>query len=179
MFRIMSHACWPHDLQHAGIPRQTAKGKVDFHALRTTYINLVIASGATVPEAQALARHRTAALTIGVYGRSEDRRLQQLIDTVAGAILPEAERAYSVHAQAVGDEQTQRDQGDTGGSSPLIRLISSWTTTPTRLHTYTVGAMRGSSNLRLRKSVRSSTGLATPACSSGCGVGRDEREKSA
>ena len=81
---------------------QTEKGKVDFHALRTTYINLVIASGATVPEAQELARHHTPALTIGVYGRSEDRRLQYLMDVLAQAVLPEAERASGVHAQTAG-----------------------------------------------------------------------------
>jgi integrase len=118
-----------HDLQHAGIPRQTPKGKVDFHALRTTYINLVIASGATVSEAQELARHRTAALTIGVYGRSEDRRLQELVDTVASAILPEAERAYSVHTQAVGSEHVQGYQGDTGRSSPPDRRLRGGTKT--------------------------------------------------
>src|SRR5262249_34245922 len=98
------------DLRRAGIPRQTTKGKVDLHALRTTYINHIIANGATVPEAQALARHRTAALTIGVYGRSEDKRLRHLVAAVAATILPEAERASDVHAQVVGGEYTQEYQ---------------------------------------------------------------------
>jgi hypothetical protein len=109
------------DLRRAGIPRLTTKGKVDFHALRTTYINQVIANGATVPEAQALARHRTAALTIGIYGRSEDRRLQHLVAAVAASILPEAERASGVHAQVVGAEYIQEYQGDRAGSSPPDR----------------------------------------------------------
>src|SRR5262249_16023192 len=47
------------DLAQAGIPRQTPAGKVDFHALRVAYINLVLEGGATAPEAQQLARHRT------------------------------------------------------------------------------------------------------------------------
>jgi integrase len=119
------------DLRSAGIPRQTAKGKVDFHALRTTYINLMIASGATVPEAQELARHRTAALTIGVYGRSEERRLHHLVMTAATTILPEGECVPDVHAQVVGSEDGQVYQGDRAGGAPPIRLISSWKTTPT------------------------------------------------
>jgi integrase len=113
-----------HDLQHDGIRRQTAKGKIDFHALRTTYINLVIASGATVPEAQELARHRTAALTIGVYGRSEERRLRQLVDAVADTILPDVERALDVHAQVVGDEYVQEYRGDSAEGSPPDRRLT-------------------------------------------------------
>ena len=42
--------------------------------LRTTYINLGLASRATGPEVQVPARHRAAALTISIDGSSEDRR---------------------------------------------------------------------------------------------------------
>ncbi len=40
---------------------------VDFHALRTTYITLVVKSGASVKEAQELARHSDPKLTMNVY----------------------------------------------------------------------------------------------------------------
>lgn len=63
------------DLRAAGIPKYTKVGKLDFHALRVTYINLVIASGVNPKEAQTLARHATAELTIVLYGRAADERL--------------------------------------------------------------------------------------------------------
>lgn len=57
------------DLKLAGIPVQTEAGLVDFHALRSTYVSLLVSSGATVKEAQTLARHSTPALTFGVYAK--------------------------------------------------------------------------------------------------------------
>ena len=42
------------DLEAAEIPLETIKGKLDFHALRTTYINMVVDSGLTIKDAQAL-----------------------------------------------------------------------------------------------------------------------------
>jgi hypothetical protein len=62
-------------------------GKLDFHALRVTYINLVIASGVNPKEAQTLARHATAELTIGLYGRATDERLTQAIDAIAQHVI--------------------------------------------------------------------------------------------
>jgi integrase/recombinase XerD len=90
------------DCLQADIPLQTSKGKVDFHALRTTAINLLFAQGATPPEAQALARHSTPALTVGIYGRAHDPRLATLVEEVATAIIPASQRASCVHAQAMG-----------------------------------------------------------------------------
>ena len=43
----------------AGIPKDAIGGKLDFHAVRLAYINLIIEAGATVKEAQTLARHAT------------------------------------------------------------------------------------------------------------------------
>jgi hypothetical protein len=58
-----------------------------------TYINLVIEAGASVKEAQALARHATPALTLGVYGRTRESRLHEVVGRVAQTL----ERATSVH----------------------------------------------------------------------------------
>ena len=89
------------DLQAAGIPKYTKAGKLDFHALRVTYINLVIASGVNPKEAQTLARHATAELTIGLYGRAADQRLVQAIDQIAQHVICMASigenRKYSVN----------------------------------------------------------------------------------
>jgi len=51
------------DLVRAKIPRLAPGGKVDFHSLRTTYVNLVLESGAGVKEAMDLARHSTPDMT--------------------------------------------------------------------------------------------------------------------
>jgi len=58
------------DLKAAGVPRETVEGVIDFHALRTTYVSRLVASGTDVKTAQTLARHSTPALTIGLYART-------------------------------------------------------------------------------------------------------------
>ena len=93
-----------HDLKAAGIPKEGPGGKVDFHALRTAYINFVLDSGVSVREAQALARHSTPEMTMNVYGRTRDERLSDAVEKVASAVLPEVERAIYVQRQAVGAE---------------------------------------------------------------------------
>jgi site-specific recombinase XerC len=66
------------DLEDAGIPYQDESGRyADFHAQRHTFISNVGKSGATVKEAQRLARHSTSALTLDVYthiGLHDERR---------------------------------------------------------------------------------------------------------
>ncbi|MHC4397923.1 MAG: tyrosine-type recombinase/integrase [Planctomycetota bacterium] len=56
------------DLEVADIPYQDENKRfADFHALRHSFCTHVIKSGATVKEAQTLARHSTSALTLDVY----------------------------------------------------------------------------------------------------------------
>ena len=64
----------------------TLRGKIDFHAVRLAYINLVIESGVTVKEAQVLARHETPELTMNIYGRAREERLWTVVEQVAQAI---------------------------------------------------------------------------------------------
>ena len=49
--------------------------------------NLVIESNVNSKEAQTLARHTTAELTIGLYGRAADQRLVQAIDQIAQRVI--------------------------------------------------------------------------------------------
>ena len=57
------------DLEVAGIPQHTPKDKLDFHACRVAFINLILDQGQVTPkEAQELARHSTLDLTMNVYG---------------------------------------------------------------------------------------------------------------
>jgi integrase len=91
-----AHALAAH-LRRAGIPQHTVEGKLDFHALRLAYINLVIEAGATVKEAQTLARHAKPQMTMGVYGRTREERLHQVVEQVATVLHDETQRVSSVH----------------------------------------------------------------------------------
>lgn len=93
------------DLEAAGIPRQGPGGKVDFHACRTAYVNLVLESGASVKETQKLARHSTPEMTMNVYGRAREERLSEAVECIGEAILPKPDRAPSVSRLAVAEEQ--------------------------------------------------------------------------
>ena len=75
------------DLTTAQIPKHTKDGKLDFHALRVTYINLIIESGATVKEAQTLARHATPQMTMNIYGRTRQERLAGAVESIAQYVL--------------------------------------------------------------------------------------------
>jgi len=92
------------DLERAGIPHWTPQGKVDFHALRVAFINLVIESGATVKEAQALARHSTPELTMNVYGRTRPERLHETVEKIAASLIPDEKGVPRLYRQAVGAE---------------------------------------------------------------------------
>ncbi len=75
------------DLEAAGIPSMTPKGKLDFHALRTAYINFVLDSGANVKTAQELARHATPDMTMNVYGRARDEKMREAVESVGNMLF--------------------------------------------------------------------------------------------
>ena len=91
------------DLKSAGIPKQGPGGKIDFHAIRKAFINLVIESGVTVKEAQTLARHASPELTMNVYGHAREDRLADAVERVAEIVLP-PKRVPVEYRQAVGAE---------------------------------------------------------------------------
>ncbi|MEE2832475.1 MAG: hypothetical protein VYD18_08965 [Candidatus Latescibacterota bacterium] len=92
------------DLRAAGIPKRTAAGKVDFHACRVAYINLVMESATTEKETQELARHATPHMTLNVYGRVREERLAETVEKVAERVRSERNHAHSMQRQAVGAE---------------------------------------------------------------------------
>lgn len=70
-------------------------GKVDFHSLRTTFVNLVLESGAGIKEAMDLARHSTPDMTLNVYGRSRWERKAELVDSMAETVFSDMENEPS------------------------------------------------------------------------------------
>ncbi len=59
---------------------------MDFHACRTTYINLLVDTGADVKTVQALARHSDPRLTMNVYARAKKSKLAHAVDAVGKMI---------------------------------------------------------------------------------------------
>jgi len=89
------------DLQAAGIPKQAKDGKLDFAALRNSYVTLAAEAGANVKELQALARHSTPDLTLNVYAKKRDERLAELVEKIGESVFSEPECAKSVHRKYV------------------------------------------------------------------------------
>jgi integrase len=110
------------DLRRAEIAKVTTEGVMDFHALRTTFITVLIADGATYPEVQALARHKAVETTLRHYARARDARLTALVEGVSSRIMPQHPRASRVHEQAVGFAQTAPDLDDVGEGAGHHRL---------------------------------------------------------
>ena len=71
----------------AKIPKLAPCGRVDFHALRVSFISAVIESGATVKEAMAAARHSTPNLTMNTYARTREGRLAEIAEHIGAGIL--------------------------------------------------------------------------------------------
>lgn len=68
------------DLGRAGIAERDANGHVaDFHALRHTFISRVVRTGATVTEAQMLARHSSPVMTFGLYAHATAPELARVV----------------------------------------------------------------------------------------------------
>ena len=80
------------DLKVAGIPYETQKGVLNFHALRTAYINFILDVAPDVKTAQELARHATAEMTLNVYGRAKEDRLRAVVESVGQIVFQDSLR---------------------------------------------------------------------------------------
>jgi len=116
------------DLDRAGIQKHAPGGKLDFHACRVAYINLVIESGVTVKEAQALARHASPELTMNIYGRAREERLSEAVEKVGAVVSVPLECATYVQRQAVGAEQESATPYETGGCASRKMVEAASTT---------------------------------------------------
>jgi integrase len=85
------------DLERAGIPWETSKGRFDFHACRGTYISYMVESGASIKEVETLARHSTVQLTMSAYAKARDDRLCEVVESVGKTVFGKEKRALCVH----------------------------------------------------------------------------------
>ncbi len=86
------------DLARAAIPKETHEGRLDFHALRASFVTLGAEAGANPKELQSMARHADPRLTFGVYAKQRDPRMAELAERIGDA-LPSLECATSVHPE--------------------------------------------------------------------------------
>ena len=87
------------DLKAAGIAYEDAEGVVDFHALRHTFITLLVGSGASIKVAQVLARHSTPTLTIGRYAHADTADRQSALAAFPSLIGTKAESVSLLASQ--------------------------------------------------------------------------------
>ena len=72
-------------------------------------------------EGQTLARHATPDLTLNVYAKTRQERLQEVTEKVAAAVLSGRKRALCVHRLAVGSEmQIGTYCGATGSDTQVM-----------------------------------------------------------
>lgn len=98
------------DLKAAGIEKETLAGKVDFHAARVAYVSHVVSLGASVKEAQTLARHATPELTLNTYARTESGRLSEITEDL-GTLLLDTLCRKRAHNNGTTDNATEDEEG--------------------------------------------------------------------
>jgi integrase len=129
--------CMQVDTDAAGVQRNTAKGKLDFHGLRVAYINFILGDSSLSPkEMQDLARHGSLDLTLNVYGRARADRLRDAAERIGSRI---AELCVPSATSADGKpERKSATPVDTGGCAsvelaPAVGLEpTTWWLTATR-----------------------------------------------
>ena len=101
------------DLKTADVLKWTPAGKLDFHAIRLAYINLVLDSDISAREAQAMARHASPDMTFNVYGRARHNRMAEAVEQIATR-LSVPDRVPSVYRLAAGAERDNATAVNTG-----------------------------------------------------------------
>jgi len=109
------------DLIAAGMTKWGPDGKVDFHAARVAYTTFIFEAGATLKEAQTMARHSDPNQTANTYGRARKGRLDDLAQAVGDVVLQRPICATDVQQKAVGAESDVISQ-DTNG----LRVSEKW-----------------------------------------------------
>ena len=123
------------DCVGADIPFETEAGRAVFHSLRITFINRVIVAGATLKEAQALARHASPEMTFNVYGRTESARMVETVESASAGLnffsacvtcvsteLAQAAGGNNITQQYQQDRMGEKD-GKVAGSIPAASIF--------------------------------------------------------
>ncbi len=112
------------DLEAAGIPWEDAEGRViDFHALRHSYVTLLVKGGVNPKLAQELARHSDIRLTMGVYTHTQ---IHDLGGAVAGLpnLLPRPGTGAGILAATGTDAGAPGPRPDQNSAAGRQRLLT-------------------------------------------------------
>lgn len=92
--------------------RWAAGEVVDFHATRHIYVSSIVAGGASVKTAQELARHSSAALTVGRYSHARLHDLRGALEALpSAAVTPQTPKYQPAALLATGTEGTPTRHG--------------------------------------------------------------------
>ena len=101
------------DLKAAELPTfKPGEGKIDFHACRVAYVTYVLESGASMKEAQDLARHASPEMTRQVYARTRPERIKRSVEAVGSVIRTERNCGHGVAQKAAGAEGVDVNAAD-------------------------------------------------------------------
>lgn len=81
-----------HKAGTGGVLKYAPGGKIDFHACRVAYTNMLHRAGADVKTSQEMARHSTPTLTMNTYGRARIDRMADVAEQVGAMVLARRER---------------------------------------------------------------------------------------
>lgn len=116
---VPSHHTFQADLEAAGIEREDARGhKVDFHALRTTFITNLARAGVPQRHAMALARHTDPRLTANVYTDVDALPLAEAVAKLPSyGLMAKSEVAHGrAHGLVSAGHQVSRPVANSAGS---------------------------------------------------------------
>jgi len=100
---------------------------VDFHALRATFITMLVKSGASVKEAQDLARHSDPKLTMNVYTRLGVHDLAGALDRMPTATIEQPDRdtlRATGTDDAAGFDHSSRHSSSSANRRDLVRQLA-------------------------------------------------------
>ena len=98
------------DLKKAGVALTTEKGKLDFHALRTAYINFVLRAKVDPKTIQTMARHASFDMTLNTYGREEEEQCREAAESVGRMVFGTANDTSGTGATFSGNRTLTEQQ---------------------------------------------------------------------
>lgn len=103
----------PRDLAAAGIADKNCDGQIaDFHALRHSYITEIVRAGASMKEAQTLARHSTPELTFLLYAHARLHDLERTLERMPSAVPRDAANPPAIVAAEVATAKAVRSSSE-------------------------------------------------------------------
>ncbi len=109
-------------LERAGIPKCTSKGKLDVHACRTAYTNMILRSGADTKTLQTLTRQTDLRVALFNYGRDSEEHLEAAAAKVAAKVFVNPDRPISGQYEILSISKNTASSELTGGCGEITMV---------------------------------------------------------